>query len=246
MTRILNLYRSVIGKKVIAAVTGTVIILFLIIHVLGNMKFFMGTNSAGIPEIDLYAEHLRTFGAPIFGYGELLWIIRITLLTSLVLHAVTVLQLAVRSRAARPVGYVRTKHVASSLAARWMLWTGLLLLLYIIVHILQFTSGTIQITEFRTGAVYANIYYAFQLWYIALFYVVAMGAVAFHLYHGVWSLFQSLGLDNPDRNSGLRGLARVVAVLLFVGFCSVPVLFFVDVMPEPTEIALTHPSASEG
>ncbi len=242
MSRIVSFYGSVIGKKVIVAITGIILFGFVVGHMVGNLKSFLGTNAEGVPEVDVYAEFLRTVGEPVFGYGELVWIIRIVLLVSLVLHTVTVIHLAVINRAARPERYVKHTNVQSTLAARLMLVTGVLLLVFIVIHVLQFTTGTLDADRFRAGEVYGNLHRTFQVWYYMLLYVVAMVLLAFHLYHGVWSLFQTLGLDNPDRNRGLRLLAAISAVVLLLGFSAVPVLFFSGAMPEPLDVSVTSQS----
>lgn len=116
-----------------------------------------------------------------------------------------------------------------------MLLSGILLLVFIILHVLHFTTGTIDITPIVPETVYANLYYAFSEWYIAFFYVLAMGVLGLHVYHGVWSLFQTLGLDNPDRNRGLLRMAAASAIILVLGFCSVPVLFNLRFLPAPPQ-----------
>ena len=235
MGRIGRLYESTLGKKAIVAVTGVVLFGFVAMHMIGNMKAFTGTDAEGVPHIDIYAHFLRTMGEPMLPYGVALWIVRIVLLIALALHVVTVIQLVRLNRAARPVPYTRYVHVESTRAARSMLVSGIVLLVYVVVHILQFTTGTIDITPFEAEHVYANLYHAFGVWFIALFYILAMAMLAMHLYHGAWSLFQTLGLDNPDRNRALRGFAGAAAALIFLGYCAIPVLFFIGAMPAPPE-----------
>ncbi|HJO22795.1 MAG: succinate dehydrogenase cytochrome b subunit [Myxococcota bacterium] len=237
MTRILLLYRSVVGKKTIVAVTGAMLLVFLILHVIGNLKAFLPDPSPGVSDIDVYSRFLRTMGEPLLPYESALWIVRVVMGTALVLHIVCVLQLASISRRARDVSYERVRHVESTAPARWMLYTGTLMLFFLVVHLLQFTTGSIDTSRFVEGAVYANLYRAFQQWYFAVFYLVAMGVLAIHLYHGVWSVFQSLGIDNPDRNSGLRRLGTLVAVLLTLAFAALPAAFWSGVMPPPSESA---------
>jgi len=232
----IRFYRTSIGKKVVVAVTGAVLFLFVVAHMLGNLKAFLGSSSDGVPEVDVYAHFLRTMGEPLVPFSVLLWMVRAILLACVVLHVVAAVQLAASNRAARPVPYVRRTFGESSAAARWMLWTGLLLLAFAVVHILHFTTGTINITPILDGQVYANLYHAFSVWYITVFYAVAMAFLAWHLYHGVWSLFQTLGLDSPDRNRMLRMLATLAAALLFVGFCAVPVSFWLGWLPAPTDV----------
>ena len=139
-----------------------------------------------------------------------------------------VVQLALLNRSARDVAYREVRHVESTAPARWMLYTGALVLFFLVVHLLQFTTGTIDASRYVSGAIYANLDRAFHLWYYAVFYLAAMAVLALHLYHGAWSVFQSLGLDNPDRNRSLRRLAAVVAVGLALAFASLPICSFVS------------------
>ena len=120
-----------------------------------------------------------------------------------------------------------------------MLVSGLLLLGFIVVHVLHFTTGTIGPAPVVAEMVYANLQSAFAVWFVVAFYLAAMLLLAMHLYHGVWSLFQTLGLDNPDRNRGLRRMALVIAVAVPLAFASVPVAFFTGMM-RPPPVQLTH------
>ena len=220
------------------AVTGVVLFGFVLLHMLGNLKTFTGRDAEGVPHIDTYAHFLRTMGEPLLPHGFALWTTRIVLLVALVLHVALVIRLQARNRAARPIGYHhRPAREVSTAAARTMLVSGLLLLVFVVIHVLQFTTGTIDITPIVPEHVYANLHNAFGVWYIVLFYVIAMGVLGFHLYHGVWSLFQTLGIDNPDRNRGLRLSAALATVLILLGFCSAPVLFYFGLLPAPPEAA---------
>ena len=121
-----------------------------------------------------------------------------------------------------------------------MMISGPLILIYVILHILQFTTGTVQPTSYEEGAVYSNLWHAFQVWWIALIYVVMMGFICLHLYHGVWSMFQSLGINNQDRNHSLRLISTISAVVIFLGFSSVPTLIWSGVLPAPKAVEATH------
>ncbi len=235
MNRISTLYSSTIGKKAIAAVTGLVLLGFLIGHVAGNLKVFTGSSPNGVPHIDEYGRFLRVVGEPILPEMLGLWIARAVLLVSLILHVVVVAQLAIHSKTARPTKYVRNHKVASSWAARYMMYSGLLILAFVIFHILHFTTGTIRLGEFAHGAVYSNLFHSFSLWPVALAYVAVMCVLGLHLYHGIWSMFQTLGLDNPDRNQALRKFAVILTIALVVGFAAVPISFMFGVNPEPVE-----------
>jgi len=233
MNRFRLLYHSLVGKKAIVAVTGAMMLGFLVLHVVGNLKAFLPDVAAGVPDIDSYAHFLRTMGEPILPYGVVLWTVRIVLAVALVLHVICVVQLATSSRRARPVAYQRPDYVEATSSARWMLYTGTLLLLFLVFHLLQFTTGSIDSSRFVAGGVYANLFRAFQHWYYALLYIVVMGILALHLYHGAWSLFQSIGADNPDRNPGLRRFAAIVAIGLAFAFGAVPAAFFGGAMSPP-------------
>lgn len=241
MNRILNLYNSVIGKKVIAAITGLILFGFLIGHVAGNLKVFSGhsemvsgSETAEVPAIDIYGHHLRIMGEPMVPKEGILWVARLVLLVSVVLHIVVVIQLAMQSNESRPVGYVKTNRKMASLPALYMMFSGLLIAFFIVFHILHLTSGLIVFEKFSHGRVYENLYYSFSsdYWYVAAFYIVTMVAIGFHLNHGVWSLFQTLGLDNPDRNKMLRIGSTVLTILIVAGFIAVPLAFLSNVLPE--------------
>ena len=203
-------WSSTIGKKVVMAVTGIVLVGYILAHVTANLLIFVGPSA-----IDGYAAKLRTF--PI-----LLWGVRILLLSSVALHIVAAAQLAVRARAARPTPYHRFDPQASSSASRTMRWGGVALLLFLIYHILHFTTGEAH-PDFVHLAPYHNVTTAFRVWWVAAIYIAAMGALAMHLYHGTWSMFQTLGIEHARVNAARRRLATVIAVLVPLGFISVPI-----------------------
>ena len=233
VSRLGTFYRSTVGKKAVVAITGLVMLGFLVGHVSGNLKVFLPDPEPGLADIDLYAAFLRSMGEPLLPHAAALWAARLILLASLVLHVVCVIQLSALNRSARPVGYKGVRYVRATLAARWMMLSGLLLSAFIVFHILHFTTGSVDRANFEEGAVYANLYHAFQRWPFVVLYVVAMGAVALHLYHGAWSVFQSLGLDNPDRNLALRVLGLILAITLFLGFVTVPASFWAGALEAP-------------
>ena len=233
MNRFRLLYHSLLGKKAIVAVTGAMMLGFLVLHVIGNLKAFLPEVAMGVPDIDSYAHFLRTMGEPILPYGVALWTVRIALGLALVLHVVCVVQLASSSRRARPVAYESPDYAEATSSARWMLYTGAGLLAFLVFHLLRFTTGSIDPSRFVEGGVYTNLFRAFQHWYYVLLYLAVMGILALHLYHGIWSLFQSLGVDNPDRNRGLRRMAVIVALGLAFAFGAVPAAFFGGAMSPP-------------
>ena len=232
MNRIRALYASTIGKKFIAAITGLILFGFLIGHVAGNLKVFTGTTADGIPHIDEYGHFLRVAGAPLVPAGFVLWGTRLVLLVSLGLHMLAVIQLSLLNAEARPVNYVKSTKTASSLPALWMMFSGSLILCFVIFHILHFTTGTIQLGKFEHGYIYNNLANSFANPLVAGIYVFVMIVLGFHLNHGVWSMFQTLGLDNPDRNRFLRLFSTVITAAIIIGFVAVPISFMTGAMPD--------------
>ncbi len=211
-------YRSSIGKKAVMAVTGTLLVLFVIGHIAGNLKIFEGAA-----KIDAYGGFLRVVGAPVFGNEQLLWIIRLGLLACVGLHILAAVQLTAQNRAARPVRYARKNELDASLASRTMRWGGALIAVFIVFHILHFTTGTLH-PDFHEGKVYTNVVTGFAKWPLAAaFYIVAMVAVGFHLYHGTWSMFQTLGLRTRQNHRPLRIGATVLSVVFVLASVAVPV-----------------------
>ena len=238
MRRLKLLFASSIGKKFIAAITGLIMFGFLVGHAAGHMKIFTGADAAGVPHIDHYGQFLKDFGAPALPPMLALWGARMFLLGAVVLHVVTVILLSDQNKRARPVGYVKKKRSAASPAALYMMFTGTAILAFIVLHILHFTSGSLPLLGKHThGAVYSNMMNSFSgsHWWVALAYIIMMVVIGFHLYHGVWSLFQTLGLDNPDRNIFLRAFAIIFAVGVSAAFILVPLSFLSGQMPEAVE-----------
>jgi succinate dehydrogenase / fumarate reductase cytochrome b subunit len=224
-----EVWGTTLGKKIIAATTGFVLALYVILHALGNLKGLQGPGG-GDAAIDRYAEFLRTAGEPVIPRDGLLWLIRAILIAALVIHVVVVSQLIVRNRAARPGG---APVIQRTFSARTMAYSGFLLLAFIVFHVLQFTTLTIHPTPLAQGTVYANLYDAFQEWWIVAIYVAAMAILFFHLRHALWSLLQTMGWEAPNRNPGFRRGATITAVVVCGAFASIPILFFAGAMPAP-------------
>jgi succinate dehydrogenase / fumarate reductase cytochrome b subunit len=219
MNRAFRFYKSSVGKKVVMAVTGVIGIGFLIVHVLGNLLAFRGAAA-----LNSYSHFLKST-------GELLWVVRGVLIVSVILHVIAAYQLTMQNRAARPDGYARYEPQASTLASRTMRWGGVFLLVFIIVHILHFTTGTIRPAGFFTpGDVYANVVGSFRIWWVVLFYVVAMIALGAHIFHGAWSSIRTLGVARPSENPLQRRVALILALFLWLGFTSLPVAVFLGVI----------------
>jgi succinate dehydrogenase / fumarate reductase cytochrome b subunit len=218
MRRVTNLYRSSVGKKVLMAATGVIFVLFVIGHMYGNLKAFYGPDS-----FNHYAEFLREMGSPLFMHGQLLWIIRIALVVAVLLHVVPALQLWIMGSRARPVKYAHGLEIEeTTIGARTMRWGGLLLLLFVVLHLLHLTVGSIH-PEFVPGDAYNNLVVGFQWWPVPIAYIVVMAALCLHLYHGVWSSMQTLGISHPRFNRYRRPIAVIVAAVVFVGFIATPV-----------------------
>jgi succinate dehydrogenase / fumarate reductase cytochrome b subunit len=227
-----EVWASTIGKKVIVAITGALLALYVVLHMLGNLKAFQGPGG-GDPAIDRYAEWLRTVGGPAFPRSSILWIIRAVLIVALVLHVAAIVSLARRNRAARPAGHHFPRRIQRSWAARTMQISGFLILAFIVFHILQFTTGTIDVTPIRDQAVYANVYDAFQKWYFVAIYVAAVALLGLHLRHAIWSVTLTGGWDKPNRNPTFRRTATALATLVAVGFAAVPISVAAGWLPRP-------------
>jgi succinate dehydrogenase / fumarate reductase cytochrome b subunit len=213
------LYRTTIGKKAIMAVTGVVWIGFVIAHLYGNLKAFQGREA-----FDHYAEGLRTLGEPIFGYLHLLTLVRIVLVVALVLHVWAAYTLFVQARRARPTNYAARRIVQANYASLTMRWGGTVILLFLLFHLAQLTWGVSAISPtFVRGAAYDNLLAAFQFWPITVLYLLAVAALGFHLYHGTWSMFQSLGILDRTFDGVVRALAVALAILVPLGFAAVPI-----------------------
>jgi len=214
------LWGTMVGKKVVMAVTGLVLVGFVIAHMLGNLKIFLGAEA-----IDTYAVFLRTMGEPMVPSSLLLWVVRIVLLACVALHITAAVQLTRMNWAARPHRYDTKQSIATTYAARTMRWSGVILALFIVYHLLHLMAGVVsfQPGEFVHLSVYRNVVAGFSVWYVALFYIVAMACLCLHLDHGIWSMLQTLGWNNARTTRGLQSLSRGIALVVFVGFISVPV-----------------------
>lgn len=237
--RLKSLWNTTIGKKWVVAITGLILLLYVVAHMLGNLKTLQGAGD-GSPAIDRYAEWVRDVGSPVIPHEGVVWAVRAVLLIALVIHIYTIYLLTRRNYAARPTGHP-AKRVRGSFAARYMGITGLLILAFVVFHILHLTSGTIHPTPFESGEVYSNIHSAFDEWWIVAIYLVAVGMVGLHFRHGLWSANQTAGLDNPDRNWFWRTLGTTVTVVVVVGFAIVPVLVFTGALPDPVETVSAAP-----
>lgn len=217
MRRLNKLYASTVGKKIMMALSGAVLVLFVLGHMAGNLKAFQGPAA-----FNAYAEGIREVGYPFLPHMGALWIVRVALLAAVGVHIWAAFKLYLKSNAARGVGYRKQESLSFSYASRTMRWGGIIILAFVVYHILHFTTGTVH-NDFIPGDAYHNLVAGFQNPLIALAYIVAVSALAFHLYHGIWSVFQTVGANNPRYNRFRRPLAGVLTGLIYLGFIIVPV-----------------------
>lgn len=229
MRRVVALYRSSVGKKILMALTGFLWFGFLIGHMAGNLKAFAGAEA-----FNAYAHHLRVFGEPMLPEYGFLWAFRLVMLAAFVVHAWLAWQTSRQSWAARPVGYRKQENLNFDFASSLMRWGGVLILAFVVFHILHMTTGHLHPDFDRGGAVtpvtphgemnaFANLVTGLGNPLVAGIYGLALVAVALHLYHGVWSMFQTVGAAHPKYARLRRPFAVAVAVVVFLGFVSIPV-----------------------
>jgi succinate dehydrogenase / fumarate reductase cytochrome b subunit len=211
-------YRSSVGKKMIVAVTGVILILFVVGHLLGNLQIFLGPDW-----INGYSQHLRDL-------GPLLWLIRIVLLATVLTHIYFTILLAIENRRARPEPYIDRDYVKASWASRHMVVSGLVVLAFIIFHLLHFTARKfnpqfplLKLDPLNRYDVYSMMVYGFENVYVSIFYVIGLFLLTLHLTHGSSSFFQSLGLNDRKLTLRLALGGRIFAWLLFAGYTSIPI-----------------------
>ena len=199
------------------AVTGVIFLLFVVAHMLGNLKIFFG-----ITAFDAYSEHLRTMFADLVGYGGLLWILRVVLLGSVVAHMAAAFSLWYRAKRARPIGYAHRGGRQGSYAARTMRWGGVIIALFVVWHLLDLTTGTVNPAPPGAGA-YEKLVASFDRPVVALFYVLAVVVLGVHIGHGLWSALQTLGVNSALKQHALKTFSFVVAAVITLGFVIVPI-----------------------
>ena len=204
----IDFYRTGVGKKYVMAITGVVMMGYVFAHMVGNLKLYLGAE-----EMNHYGEFLRVLAYPIFPRGGALWIMRIGLLVAFVLHLHASWALTRMNRRARPTKYQsRRDFIAADFAARTMRWTGIIVLLFIVFHLMDLTWGNVN-PDFHHGSPYENTVASFQRWPVSIFYILANLALGVHLYHGAWSLFQSVGWNRRRFNAWRRYFAVAFAVI---------------------------------
>lgn len=219
---------SSITLKILMAVSGIIFVLFVLVHMYGNLRAFWGEAS-----YNSYAAHLRTFLTPELPRTGFLWIIRAILIVSLVVHVYAAVTLWRRAQAARPVKYQVKKHTGAIPASRTMRWGGLTLLVFIVWHLLEFTILRVNVgSGGQSASITENPYrllvQSFDTWWMTVIYLIAMAMLGAHLHHGVWSSMQTLGWTNSDRSRRTaKRVAFTLAVIIAGGFSLVP--FFIAV-----------------
>jgi len=212
-------WTSSIGQKVVMAASGAILFGFVLGHLAGNLQVYLGPAA-----INAYGEKLRHFPA-------LLWAARIVLLLAVGLHIASAWSVSRASQKARPVAYRERENRESTYASRTMRWGGVIILLFVIYHLMHFTFGNAH-PDFIPGDVFHNFVVGFQNVWVSGFYIAAMIALGLHLYHGVWSMMQTLGLSDPRYNHLRHALATLVAVVVVVGNISFPLAVLTGLLHE--------------
>lgn len=226
-----RLYRSSIGAKLVVALTGILLFGFVIAHLLGNLQVFAGPD-----KLNHYAQALRDL-------GPLLWVARIGLIVLAIVHVATALRLAKQNEAARPVAYVKQASRQVRVQTKTMVMTGLVILAYVIYHLAHFTWGAIFSQYYALEEklpdgtvrhdVYAMLVSGFNVWWVSVSYIVAMGLLALHLCHGITSFFQTLGVHHAKYNGAIRLLGPALSTLIFVGYASIPAAVWIGIVKLP-------------
>jgi succinate dehydrogenase / fumarate reductase cytochrome b subunit len=217
--RAVRFYEAPIGKKAVMALTGVILFGYVIAHLLGNLQIYASSPD----QINRYAAFLHNPANTIP-----LWAARTFLLVAVLLHITASVQLWLQNRTARPIGYVKKNDVPASYAARTMIWSGPIVGAFIVFHVLHLTVGAVLKLEDvggnpTTPDVYHNVISGFQNYGVSAFYIIAMILLCTHLYHGIWSMFQSMGINHPRYTPLLKKGAAIVAILIAIGNCSIPI-----------------------
>ena len=212
-------YRSAVGKKWVMAVSGVILLLFVLGHMIGNLKLYLSKQ-----EIDLYGEALRDMPGHLLPRTVLLWSIRVVLILAFAVHIHAAYALTRMNRRARHVGYQSPRdYVAADFASRTMRWTGVIVLAFLAFHLADLTWGAANGSHFLRGDPYNNLVYSFRRPVVAAFYIVANLALGIHIFHGAWSMFQSLGVNNPRYNTARRRFAQGFAAVIVLANISFPI-----------------------
>jgi succinate dehydrogenase / fumarate reductase, cytochrome b subunit len=219
-----SFHRSAVGKKWIMAITGVALWGFVFAHMIGNMKLYLGKEPDGKYAIDVYGESLRTLLYPILPHHVVVWLLRIGLIVFFTLHIWAAITLTQMNRRARPVSYQSSRdYVAANFASRSMRITGFVILAYLIFHLFDL-SWTGTGASWTRGSVHSNLIDSLQRPWVAAIYIIGNLGLLLHLYHGTWSMFQTMGLNNPRWNGARRAIAFGMAVIVGVPNILFPIL----------------------
>jgi succinate dehydrogenase / fumarate reductase cytochrome b subunit len=231
----LDLYQSAVGKKWAMAVSGIMLLGFVLIHMIGNLKVYLGPE-----DINHYGEWLREIAVPALPRTVFLWLMRGGLITAFAVHMHAAYSLTRMNHRARPTKYASDRdYVAANFASRTMRWTGIIVILFIVFHLADLTWGSAN-PDFERGNVYHNMVGSFERVPVAIAYIVANLALAVHIFHGAWSLFASLGVSNPKLVKLRRALAVGFAAIILVGNISFPIMVQAGVIEESAPHAVDH------
>jgi len=215
----LEFYRSAVGKKWVMAITGIVLLGFVLVHMIGNLKAYLGPAA-----MNDYGEGLRDLFEPIFPRSFILWTVRIVLITAFALHMHAAYVLTRMNHRARPDKYASPRdYAAANFASRTMRWSGIIVLLFLAWHLTDLTAGSVN-PQYVRGDPYNNLVHSFERPAVAILYVVANLALGLHIFHGAWSMFQSLGANSPRFNKWRRYFATGFAAAIVIGNLSFPIL----------------------
>jgi succinate dehydrogenase / fumarate reductase cytochrome b subunit len=224
MSWFFSFYRSSIGKKAVMAVTGVFLFGWIFLHMFGNLKVYYGPE-----HYNAYAKFLITMGAPLLPEKGALWLVRILLIVAVYLHIDAATRLTLMNQKARPIDYRQRDYPAADYAARTMRWSGVIIFLFVIYHLMHLTWGTVH-PDFIKDDPYHNFVTGFQVWWASAFYIVANLALGLHLYHGLWSMFNSLGLNHARFNSWKRVFASAFAGVITLGNVLFPIMVMAGVL----------------
>jgi succinate dehydrogenase / fumarate reductase cytochrome b subunit len=219
MNWVLTFLRSSIGRKIVMAVSGVMLFGFVLVHMIGNLQVYTGPTA-----LDEYGRSLRAIA-----HGAGLWVARGGLLLAAVAHVWAAWSLTMDNRKARPEGYRERQNRESTLSSRTMRWSGVVVLIFIVYHLMHFTIGNVH-PSFVHGAVHQNLVTGFRVVWVAVFYMVANVLLGIHLYHGVWSMLQTLGLSHPRFDALRQRGAAAFAALIVIGNVSFPLAVLTGVV----------------
>ena len=224
----LRFYSTAVGKKWVMAISGIALMGFVFAHMVGNLKMYLGEE-----ELDGYAEGLRSLLHPIMPNESVLWGMRLGLIAMLLVHLHAAVTLTVLNKRSRPTGYqTKRDYIAANFASRSMRWTGLIVLAYIIFHLMDLAVGRTGYDSVH-GEVYANVVHSLERPAVAIFYIIANALLTIHLYHGAWSIFQSLGINSPRYNAARRVFAAGFAGIIGIVNISFPIMVLAGVVSLP-------------